>query len=200
MGIDIWEVIEAAKTKPFGFMPFYPGPGLGGHCIPIDPFYLTWKAREYDITTRFIELAGQINTHMPYYVVGKLAEAVDRSGRAFTGSKILILGVAYKKNVDDMRESPSLKLIELIEARGAQAEYFDPYVPVIPMTREHASLAGRRSVALDAKMLADYDAVLIATDHDNVDYRLVADHAKVVVDTRNACARAGVAEGRVVKA
>lgn len=200
MGIDVWEVIDAAKTKPFGFMPFYPGPGLGGHCIPIDPFYLTWKAREYDITTRFIELAGQINTHMPYYVVSRLAEAVDRSGRAFAGSRILILGVAYKKNVDDMRESPSLKLIELIEKRGAHVDYYDPYVPVIPMTREHADLAGRRSVALDAKTLASYDAVLIATDHDNVDYGFVVDHAKVVVDTRNACARAGIAEGRVIKA
>lgn len=200
MGIDVWEVIDAAKTKPFGFMPFYPGPGLGGHCIPIDPFYLTWKAREYDIATRFIELAGQINTRMPYYVVNKLAEAVDRSGKAFTGSKVLMLGIAYKKNVDDMRESPSLKLIELIEARGAHVDYFDPYIPVIPMTREHAELAGRKSVSLDAKTIAGYDAVLIATDHDNVDYKLVVDSAKVVVDTRNACARAGIPEGRVIKA
>jgi len=200
MGIDIWEVIDAAKTKPFGFMPFYPGPGLGGHCIPIDPFYLTWKAREYDIATRFIELAGEINTRMPYHVVNKLAEAIDRNGRAFSGSKILLLGIAYKKNVDDMRESPSLKLIELIEARGAHTDYFDPYVPVIPMTREHAELAGRRSIELNAKTLAEYDAVLIATDHDNVDYRLVVDHAKVVVDTRNVCTRVGIPEGRVIKA
>ncbi|AWM87488.1 nucleotide sugar dehydrogenase [Microvirga sp. 17 mud 1-3] len=200
MGIDVWEVIDAAKTKPFGFMPFYPGPGLGGHCIPIDPFYLTWKAREYDIATRFIELAGQINTRMPYYVVNKLAEAVDRNGKAFAGSKILMLGIAYKKNVDDMRESPSLKLIELMEARGAHVDYHDPFIPVIPPTREHAALAGRRSVALDAQTLAGYDAVLIATDHDAVDYRLVVEAAKVVVDTRNACARAGIAEGRVIKA
>lgn len=200
MGIDVWEVIDAAKTKPFGFMPFYPGPGLGGHCIPIDPFYLTWKAREYDIATRFIELAGQINTRMPYYVVNKLAEAVDRSGKAFTGAKVLMLGIAYKKNVDDMRESPSLKLIELIEARGAHVDYYDPYIPVIPPTREHADLAGRKSAVLDAETLAGYDAVLIATDHDNVDYKLVVDHAKVVVDTRNACARAGIPEGRVIKA
>jgi len=200
MGIDVWEVIDAAKTKPFGFMPFYPGPGLGGHCIPIDPFYLTWKAREYDIATRFIELAGQINTRMPYFVVNKLAEAVDRSGKAFSGSKILLLGIAYKKNVDDMRESPSLKLIELIEGRGAHVDYYDPYIPVIPMTREHAELAGRRSVTLDAKTLAGYDAVLIATDHDNVDYRFVVDNAKVVVDTRNACAKAGIPEGKVIKA
>ena len=201
MGIDVWEVIDAAKTKPFGFMPFYPGPGLGGHCIPIDPFYLTWKAREYDVATRFIELAGQINTRMPYYVVSKLIEALDQKvGRGLTGAKILILGIAYKKNVDDMRESPSLKLIELIEARGARVDYFDPYIPVISMTREHASLAGRKSVALNSKTVADYDAVLIATDHDNVDYKLVVDHAAVVVDTRNACVRAGIPADRVVKA
>ncbi len=200
MGIDVWEVIDAAKTKPFGFMPFYPGPGLGGHCIPIDPFYLTWKAREYDIATRFIELAGQINTRMPYYVVDKLAEAVDRSGRAFTGSRVLVLGVAYKKNVDDMRESPSLKLMELIEARGAEVDYHDPYIPEIPRTRKHVELMGRRSVALDATAVSGYDAVLIATDHDNVDYRLVVENAKVVVDTRNACARAGLSDLRIVKA
>jgi UDP-N-acetyl-D-glucosamine dehydrogenase len=201
MGIDVWEVIDAAKTKPFGFMPFYPGPGLGGHCIPIDPFYLTWKAREYDITTRFIELAGQINTRMPYHVVGRLAEAVDRYvGRSFRGARILLLGLAYKKNVDDTRESPSLKLIELIEARGARVDYHDPYIPAIPTTREHAALAGRQSVTLDAATVASYDAVLIATDHDNVDYKLVVDHAKVTVDTRNVCAKAGLPAGRVVKA
>ncbi|MGO4526248.1 nucleotide sugar dehydrogenase [Microvirga sp. 2MCAF35] len=200
MGIDVWEVIDAAKTKPFGFMPFYPGPGLGGHCIPIDPFYLTWKAREFDITTRFIELAGEINTRMPYYVVDRLAEAVDRTGKAFSGSRILIVGIAYKKNVGDMRESPSLKLIELIEARGARTEYFDPYVPVIPMTREHAGLAGRRSVELNAATLADYDAVLVATDHDNVDYRLIAESGTLIVDTRNALLRAGLHGSHIVKA
>lgn len=201
MGIDVWEVIEAAKTKPFGFMPFYPGPGLGGHCIPIDPYYLTWKAREYDIATRFIELAGEINTRMPYYVVDRLVEAVDRRvGRAFAGARILILGIAYKKNVDDMRESPALKLIELIEARGAHADYHDPFVPAIPPTREHAGLAGRRSVALDSGTVAGYDAVLIATDHDGVDYRAVVAQAKVVVDTRNACDKAGLALAKVVKA
>jgi UDP-N-acetyl-D-glucosamine dehydrogenase len=201
MGIDVWEVIDAAKTKPFGFMPFYPGPGLGGHCIPIDPFYLTWKAREYDISTRFIELAGQVNTRMPYRVVDKLVEAVDRrAGKAFARSRVLLIGVAYKKNVDDMRESPSLKLIELIEARGAEVDYHDPYIPVIPMTREHAALAGRKSVALDAGSIAGYDAVLIATDHDNVDYKRLVEHAKVVVDTRNACARAGLASDRIIKA
>lgn len=200
MGIDVWEVIDAAKTKPFGFMPFYPGPGLGGHCVPIDPFYLTWKAREFDIATRFIELAGQINTEMPHHVVNKLVEAVDRSGTAFSASRILILGLAYKKNVDDLRESPSLKLIELMERRGAHVDYFDPHIPVIPMTREHADLAGRRTIALDRKSLAAYDAVLIATDHDDVDYKLIVDTAKVVVDTRNACARAGISDDRVVKA
>jgi UDP-N-acetyl-D-glucosamine dehydrogenase len=200
MGIDIWEVIEAAKTKPFGFMPFYPGPGLGGHCIPIDPFYLTWKAREYDITTRFIELAGQINTHMPYYVVDRLAEAVDRSGAPFSGAAILILGVAYKKNVDDMRESPSLKLIELIEARGARVDYHDPHVPELPPTRKHAPLAGRRSISLTPDTVRAYDAVLIATDHDAVDYHLVVEHAKLVIDTRNACANGGIFDSRIVKA
>jgi UDP-N-acetyl-D-glucosamine dehydrogenase len=200
MGIDVWEVIDAAKTKPFGFMPFYPGPGLGGHCIPIDPFYLTWKAREYDITTRFIELAGQVNTHMPYYVVERLAEAVDRSGRAFSGSRILMLGAAYKKNVDDMRESPSLKLIELIEARGALVDYHDPHIPELPPTRKHGPLAGRRSIALTPESIGGYDAVLVATDHDNVEYRLVSDHARLIVDTRNVFAKAGIVSDRIVKA
>jgi UDP-N-acetyl-D-glucosamine dehydrogenase len=201
MGVDVWEVIDAAKTKPFGFMPFYPGPGLGGHCIPIDPFYLTWKAREFDITTRFIELAGQINTRMPYVVVNKLAESVDRIvGKGLTGSRVLMCGLAYKKNVDDMRESPALKLIELIESRGAHVDYHDPYIPVIPMTREHAELAGRASVALNAETLGSYDAVLIATDHDNVDYAELVKHSKLVVDTRNSCARAGVVGANIVKA
>jgi UDP-N-acetyl-D-glucosamine dehydrogenase len=201
MGIDIWEVIDAAKTKPFGFMPFYPGPGLGGHCIPIDPFYLSWKAREFDVTARFIELAGEINTRMPYYVLDRLVEALDRrAGKPFAGARILVLGVAYKKNVDDLRESPSLKLIELIEARGARADYHDPFIAVIPPTREHAGLAGWISVPLDAATIAAYDAVLIATDHDGVDYGLVVDHAPVTVDTRNACARAGIAAERFVKA
>ncbi|MBM6594307.1 nucleotide sugar dehydrogenase [Microvirga pudoricolor] len=200
MGIDVWEVIDAAKTKPFGFMPFYPGPGLGGHCIPIDPFYLTWKAREFDVATRFIELAGEVNTHMPYHVVDRLAEAVDRGGRAFSGSKILILGVAYKKNVDDMRESPSLKLIELIEARGAAVDFHDPHVPALPPTRRHGALTGRRSVDLTASALAGYDAVLIATDHDAVDYGQVVEHARLVIDTRNACAKAGIASHKIIKA
>lgn len=201
MGIDVWEVIDAAKTKPFGFMPFYPGPGLGGHCIPIDPFYLTWKAREYDITTRFIELAGQINSAMPYVVVNKLAEVLDLHGhKNLSNARILILGIAYKKNIDDMRESPSLKLIELLEKRGTHVEFYDPYIPVIPPTREHAELTGRKSVALDVATLAGFDAVLIATDHDDVDYKFLVDNAKLVVDTRNACARAGAMADHVFKA
>ncbi|KAB0675266.1 nucleotide sugar dehydrogenase, partial [Aureimonas leprariae] len=175
MGIDVWEVIDAAKTKPFGFMPFYPGPGLGGHCIPIDPFYLTWKAREFDVSTRFIELAGQINTEMPHYVVDRVAEALDRrTGKGLNGARILVVGIAYKKNIEDMRESPSLRLIEILEGRGAQTDYHDPFVPIIPMTREHASLAGRASADLSTAALGGFDAVLIATDHDAVDYRMLA--------------------------
>ena len=201
MGIDIWEVINAAATKPFGFMPFYPGPGLGGHCIPIDPFYLTWKAREFGMTTRFIELAGQINRNMPMHVVGRLSDALNsRCQRAMNGAKILLVGLAYKKNVGDVRESPALVLTELIEARGATVDYHDPFVPSIPMTREHAALAGRSSVALTAKTLADYDAVLIVTDHDDVDYSLITKHARLVIDTRNACGRSGLAGPNIVKA
>jgi UDP-N-acetyl-D-glucosamine dehydrogenase len=201
MGIDIWEVIEAAKTKPFGYMPFYPGPGLGGHCIPIDPFYLTWKAREYDISTRFIELAGEINTVMPRLVVERLAEALDkRLGRGLKAARILILGLAYKKNIDDLRESPSLKLIELLEARGAEAAFHDPYIPVVPQTREHASLANRKSAAVAPGDIAGYDAVLIATDHDGVDYKAVVANAKLVVDTRNVCERLGIVAANIVKA
>ncbi len=201
MGIDIWEVIEAAKTKPFGFMPFYPGPGLGGHCIPIDPFYLTWKAREFDITTRFIELAGQINSAMPRWVVDRMALVLDkRTGRGLRGARILVIGLAYKKNVEDMRESPSLKLVELIESRGAHVDYYDPYIPVVPTTRDHAALAGRHSIAWDGQQIAGYDAVLIATDHDNIDYAALAAHAKLVIDTRNACARHGVSAANIVKA
>ncbi|MBX9912216.1 MAG: nucleotide sugar dehydrogenase [Beijerinckiaceae bacterium] len=201
MGIDVWEVIEAAKTKPFGYMPFYPGPGLGGHCIPIDPFYLTWKAREFDIATRFIELAGEINTQMPHRVVDRLAELLDRErGRPFSGATILVLGLAYKKNVEDMRESPALKLIELIEARGARADFHDPHIPAIRPSRKHGGLTARASVALMAETVAVYDAVLIATDHDEVDYALVAAHAKLIVDTRNVCARNGLAGPTIFKA
>ena len=201
MGIDIWEVIEAAKTKPFGYMPFYPGPGLGGHCIPIDPFYLTWKAREYGITTRFIELAGQINSSMPQHVVDKVALAIDATqGRGLRGARVLVIGVAYKKNVDDTRESPSLRLMELLEMRGAQVKYYDPFVPVIPETREHKSLTGRRSQEWNLASFASYDAVLIVTDHDGVDYAALAKNAKLIVDTRNACRRAGVMASNVVQA
>jgi UDP-N-acetyl-D-glucosamine dehydrogenase len=201
MGIDVWEVIDAAKTKPFGFMPFYPGPGLGGHCIPIDPFYLTWKAREFDVATRFIELAGEINTRMPAHVVGRLVSALDQHlGKSLTRSRILLVGLAYKKNVDDMRESPSLKLIELLEQRGGAVDYHDPFIPVIAKTREHAELTGRRSVPLEPAIVSGYDAVLIATDHDNVDYAALVEHAKLVIDTRNACARAGIFGPKIVKA
>ncbi|MGA8169954.1 MAG: nucleotide sugar dehydrogenase [Methylocystis sp.] len=193
MGIDVWEVIDAAKSKPFGFMPFYPGPGLGGHCIPIDPFYLTWKAREFGVTTRFIELAGQINSSMPRHVVNELARALDaKAGRGLNGARILVLGVAYKKNVDDTRESPSLRLMEMLEERGAEVRFYDPFVSVIPETREHKSLSGRRSEEWVPAKIAAYDAVLIVTDHDDVDYVGLAKHAKLVVDTRNACRRAGV--------
>jgi UDP-N-acetyl-D-glucosamine dehydrogenase len=201
MGIDVWEVIEAAKTKPFGYMPFYPGPGLGGHCIPIDPFYLTWKAREFEVTTRFIELAGQINTSMPQYVIDRLTEALDRQqSRGLNGARILLLGVAYKKNINDMRESPSLRLIEMLEHRGAKVEYNDPFVPVIGPTREHPSLDGRVSVPVSAKTINGYDCVLLATDHDEVDYKMIADTAKLIVDTRNVFGKAGLTGRHIVKA
>lgn len=201
MGIDIWDVIDAAKTKPFGFMPFYPGPGLGGHCIPIDPFYLTWKAREYGITTQFIELAGQTNKAMPRYVVERLRDELDRRwGKGLNGARVLLFGVAYKKNVDDMRESPALELIEMLEERGAKVDFHDPHIPVIPRTREHAALTGRKSVPADADTVGSYDAVLIATDHDAVDYQALADAARLVVDTRNACARHAVTGGNIAKA
>lgn len=201
MGIDVWEVIDAAKSKPFGYMPFYPGPGLGGHCIPIDPFYLTWKSREFETPTRFIELAGEINTAMPHHIVTRLAEALDiRSGKALSRSKVLLIGLAYKKNVPDIRESPSLRLMELIERRGGSADYFDPYVPEIPSTREYAELKGRRSAEWSESALRAYDAVVIATDHDNVDYEAIATHAPLIVDTRNIFARKGISADTVVKA
>jgi UDP-N-acetyl-D-glucosamine dehydrogenase len=187
MGIDVWEVIEAAKTKPFGYMPFYPGPGLGGHCIPIDPFYLTWKAREFDITTRFIELAGEINTLMPNYVVEKLTEALnDRFGKALKGARVLLMGVAYKKNVEDCRESPALRLIELIEQRGAAVDYYDPFVPAMPEMRRYPAFKERRSVAWDRAALSSYDACVICTDHDRIDYAELTAASRLVVDTRNA--------------
>lgn len=201
MGIDVWEVIAAASTKPFGFMPFYPGPGLGGHCIPVDPFYLTWKAREYGMETRFIELAGQINTSMPRVVVDALASAMNEAfAKGLKASKILLLGVAYKKNVDDTRESPSLVLIELIEGRGATCDFHDPHIAAIPDTREHPGLAGRKSTALTPEAIASYDAILVSTDHDDVDYALIEKHAKLIVDTRNIFAKRGLTSAKVVKA
>jgi UDP-N-acetyl-D-glucosamine dehydrogenase len=201
LGIDIWEVIEAAKTKPFGFMPFYPGPGLGGHCIPIDPFYLTWKAREHDLSTRFVELAGEINVSMPRYVAQKLVEALDsRHGVGLSNSRILIIGMAYKKNVDDIRESPSFKLMSLLERRGARVDYHDPHVPEIGRTREHPEYAGRKSIPLHPKAIASYHAVLLVADHDILDYALIAAHSKLIIDTRNAFARRGLNSPNIVKA
>jgi UDP-N-acetyl-D-glucosamine dehydrogenase len=200
MGIDIWEVIEAAKTKPFGFMPFYPGPGLGGHCIPIDPFYLTWKAREYGQHTRFIELAGEINTRMPEHVVHKVADALNARCKAIKGSKILILGLAYKPNVDDERESPSYVLMKLLTERGAEVAYYDPYVPVIKPTREHPQFAGEKSVEWNRATIENFDVVLIATDHSSVNYDELAGWAQSIVDTRNAMARVKGASSKVWKA
>jgi UDP-N-acetyl-D-glucosamine dehydrogenase len=201
MGIDVWEVIEAAKSKPFGYMPFYPGPGLGGHCIPIDPFYLTWKAREYGLSTRFVELAGEINTEMPRHVVGRLAHALDaRTGKGLNGARILVLGIAYKKNIDDTRGSPAFVIIEMLEARGAGVTFHDPYVAKIPPTREHAGLAGRRSIDLDATALSEFEAVLIVTDHDTVDYAGLVAHSRLVVDTRNATRGVTAHRDRIVKA
>lgn len=197
MDIDVWDVINAASTKPFGFMPFYPGPGLGGHCIPIDPFYLTWKARQHGVETRFIELAGEINTDMPRYVVSRLEAALRDDKMALSGARVLMLGMAYKKNIDDMRESPALVLLELLEAAGAEVSYHDPHVPVIPTTREHAHLAGRKSVSVD--MAASADAVLIVTDHDAIDYAALGETASLIVDTRNAMQNIE-ALARIVKA
>ena len=197
MGIDVWDVLDAAETKPFGFMRFNPGPGLGGHCSPLDPFYLTWKAREYGIATRFIELAGEVNVAMPRYVVGKVQDALNDRGRALKGAKILLLGLAYKKDIDDPRESPSFELLHMLEERGAEVDYHDPHIPHMPSMRSWPSLEPRDSVALDASTVAAYDVVLIATDHTKVDYEMVASHAQVVVDTRGVFR---VAHDNVVKA
>jgi UDP-N-acetyl-D-glucosamine dehydrogenase len=200
MGIDIWEVIAAAKTKPFGFMPFYPGPGLGGHCIPIDPFYLTWKAREYGQHTRFIELAGEINTRMPEHVVHRVSDALNSRRKALNGSKILVLGLAYKPNVDDERESPSYALMDLLIERGAAVEYYDPYVPVIRPTREHAHFTGKKSITWDRSAIQDFDLALIATNHASVNYQELGEWAACIVDTRNAMAAVPTAFGKVWKA
>ena len=185
MGIDIWEVINAAASKPFGYTPFYPGPGLGGHCIPIDPFYLSWKAKEYDFSTRFIQLAGEVNTSIPYYVVERIANALNDHSKAIRGSKILVLGVAYKKDVDDVRESPSLEIMELLQHRGAVLSYNDPYVPQLHKMRAY-DFSNMRSVELTEQALRQADLVLIATDHSALDYQRVVDHASIIVDTRNA--------------
>jgi len=198
MGIDVWAVIRAASTKPFGYQPFYPGPGLGGHCIPIDPFYLSWKARQYDHPTRFIELAGQINTAMPEYVVGRIADALNERRKPLWGSKILILGLAYKKNVDDIRESPSIVLIEMLRDRGAKVDYNDPHVARTHKQREHD--LKMRSKPLSESMIGSYDAVVIATDHSAYDYDWIVRHAKLVIDTRNATAGVRTGRRKIVKA
>jgi len=198
MGIDVWEVIEAAKTKPFGFMPFYPGPGLGGHCIPIDPFYLTWKAREYEMNTRFIELAGEINTSMPFWVVRKVMDALNEKGKSLKGSKILILGMAYKKDIDDPRESPSFKLMEILMDGGAEVNYNDPFIPELPSMRMY-SVTGK-SVDLTKENLAKYDCVLVSTDHSVYDFDFIVEHAQLVVDTRNSTVNVKDTNNKVVKA
>lgn len=192
MGIDIWEVVEAAKSKPFGYMPFYPGPGLGGHCIPIDPFYLTWKAREIGLPTRFIELAGEINTAMPDYVVAQVAKALSKkSKKAINGSKLLMLGVAYKKNINDQRESPAFPIMKILAEQGASVDYHDAHIPEVLPMRQYPDMAGQKSVPLDADTLSSYDGVVIVTDHDGVDYASVVQNAQVIVDTRNALADYG---------
>jgi UDP-N-acetyl-D-glucosamine dehydrogenase len=200
MGIDVWEVINAAKTKPFGYMPFYPGPGLGGHCIPIDPFYLTWKALEYGQNTRFIELAGEINTYMPHYVVERTSEALNSRQKPVNGSKILVLGLAYKANVDDMRESPAFHLLDLLKARGASVAYHDPHIPVIGPTREHGQWAGVKSTAWNKRVIGSFDLVVICTAHEAVNYHQLAQWAPLIVDTRNVMAGVPTKKGQVWKA
>jgi len=198
MGIDVWEVIRAASTKPFGFNPFYPGPGLGGHCIPIDPFYLTWKARQYGMTTQFIELAGQINTGMPHYVVEKVVDALNERRKSLKGSRVLVLGLAYKPDIDDVRESPSLELIELLKHKGAKVDYNDPYIPQTHKQREYD--LKMTSKKLSARMLARYDCVLISTNHSDYDYDWIVKNAQLVVDTRNATAKVSSGRSKIVKA
>ena len=198
MGIDIWEVINAAKTKPFGFQAFYPGPGLGGHCIPIDPFYLTWKARQYNMPTRFIELAGEINVQMPHLVVQNVMKALSDRKKALNGAKVLVLGLAYKKDIDDLRESPSIELIEILRDHGAKVDYNDPYIPKTHKQREHD--LRMKSKPLSAKMLAGYDVVLISTDHSNYDYKWIVANSKLVVDTRNATEHVKQGRSKIVKA
>jgi UDP-N-acetyl-D-glucosamine dehydrogenase len=198
MGIDVWEVIRAAGTKPFGFSPFYPGPGLGGHCIPIDPFYLTWKARQYDMPTRFIELAGEINTNMPHYVITRTMDALNKHKKSLNGSKILILGLAYKPDIDDVRESPSLELIELLQAKGAKVDYNDPHIPATHKQRRYN--LKMKSKPLSAAMLKQYDAVLISTNHSDYDYEWIVKNAGLIIDTRNATAAVKKGRSKIVKA
>jgi len=198
MGIDVWDVIAAAKTKPFGFQAFYPGPGLGGHCIPIDPFYLTWAARRVGVNTRFIELAGEVNTAMPQYVVSRLGDALNDVGRPIKGSRICVLGAAYKKDVDDVRESPSMEIMELLLRRGAVVSYHDPHVPALPVMRRHN--LGLKSMPLTPDFLGGLDAVLIITDHTAVDYGHVVRHAPLIVDTRNATRGVSEHRERIVRA
>jgi len=198
MGIDIWEVIEAASTKPFGFSPFYPGPGMGGHCIPIDPFYLSWKAKEYDFTTRFIQLAGEINVHIPYYVVSKIQDALNGRGKSMKGSKILILGIAYKKDVDDARESPALAIMDLLQKKGATILYHDPYIPVLPSFRKY--LFQLKSSPLTERLLHRMDAVVVVTDHSQIDYPWVVKHAPLTIDTRNVTKNMKQWKKKIVKA
>lgn len=199
MGIDVWEVIETAKTKPFGFQAFYPGPGLGGHCIPIDPYYLTWKAREYDFSTRFIELAGEINTNMPYYIMEKVSSVLNELGKPLKGTKILILGIAYKKDVDDMRESPALRVTELLLEQGAHVEYHDPYLPFGRDYRHHPNI-DMESIQLTEAALKEADLVLLLTDHSNFDYPFIERHAGCIIDTRNAFERNGIKSPKIHKA
>jgi len=197
MGIDIWEVIEAAKTKPFGFHAFYPGPGLGGHCIPIDPFYLTWKAREYDFHTRFIELAGEINSYMPYYVAQKTIDALNKEGKSIKGARILILGVAYKRDVDDLRESPALALIDILTEKGAEVDYNDPYIPELLKTKKYNF--AKRSIPLNEKNLSKYDCVIIVTDHSVYDPGFIVKHANLIIDTRNFINGNGIYSKKLIK-
>ena len=201
MGIDIWDVIDGAATKPFGYMPFYPGPGLGGHCIPIDPFYLTWRARKFDVATRFIELAGEINTQMPHHIVHRTREVLDRAtGKGLTGARLLLIGVAYKKNVSDMRESPSMRLMQLFDEAGAEVSFVDPHVPIIPSMREYGLFEGRRALLQVDLPKIGFDAVVIATDHDAVDYAALLELGCPVLDTRNAISKRGLPMAHVTKA
>lgn len=200
MDIDIWKVVEAAKTKPFGYMPFYPSPGLGGHCIPIDPFYLSWKAKELGLSTRFIELAGEINHHMPDYVISRLAEALNEIGKPIKFSRILIIGMAYKKNVDDMRESPALVILDKIKNRGGISAYYDPYIPKIPHTREYPHWEGLQSILWEPSQLEGYDAAIIVTDHDSVSYDNLIETIPIIIDTRNALAGITAQTGKIWKA